>query len=59
MEMALDISDREKQFDTLKKDDEIKTLQLQKTRMIITSIVLAVVVLIAIFNLAFGRRKNN
>jgi tetratricopeptide (TPR) repeat protein len=58
MEVALDIQEREKQLDELKKDDEIKTLQLRNTRMIITSVVLAIVILFAFFNLIFTKRNT-
>ena len=58
MEVALDIQEREEEFDQLKKDDEIKTLQLRNTRMIITSVVLGLVILIAFFNLIYAKRKS-
>jgi len=57
MEMALDLQEKEKEVDGLKKEDEIKSLQLRNTRMVITSVVLGVVLLVAGFNLFFARRK--
>ena len=59
MEMALNIQEKEKEVDALKKEDVIKSLELRNTRMIITSIVLGTIVLIAGFNLFFGTRKRH
>ena len=58
MEMVLDIHQKEKEVDALKKDDEIKTLQLHNTRMVITSIVLAIVVSLAVVNLFMQKKKR-
>jgi len=58
MEMALDIHEKEKQMEALKQDDEIKTLQLRNTRMIITAVVLAIVVTLAGINLFMQRKKQ-
>ncbi len=57
MEMALDINEKEKEFEALKKDDEIKTLQLNNTRMIITAVVLTIVLSLAGLNLFMQKRK--
>ena len=57
MEMALDLQEKEKEVDGLKKEDEIKSLQLKHTRMVITSVILAIVLLVGGFNLFFSRRK--
>ncbi|HEY5824451.1 MAG TPA: hypothetical protein VIT44_08805, partial [Cyclobacteriaceae bacterium] len=58
MEVALDIQEKEKELDQLKKDDQIKTLQLRNTRMVITSVVLVVIVVFSFFNLIFTKRKS-
>jgi tetratricopeptide (TPR) repeat protein len=58
MEVAMDIQEREKELDQLKKDDEIKTLQLKNTRMIITSVVLGAVIILSLFNVFYTRKKT-
>jgi hypothetical protein len=58
MEMALDIHQKEKEVDALKKDDEIKTLELHNTRMIITCIVLTIVISLAVVNLFMQKKKR-
>jgi tetratricopeptide (TPR) repeat protein len=58
MEVAMDIQEREKELDQLKKDDEIKTLQLHNTRMVITSVVLGAVIILALFNIFYTKRKT-
>ncbi|HRW99973.1 MAG TPA: hypothetical protein P5280_10810, partial [Cyclobacteriaceae bacterium] len=57
MEIALDLSEKEKEVEALRKDDEIKSLQLHNTRMVITLIVLGVIMIVAFVNLFFFRKK--
>ena len=57
MEIALDLSEKEKEVEALRKDDEIKTLQLRNTRMVITMIVLVMVIGVGFLNLFFMRKK--
>lgn len=57
MEMALEMSEKVKEIEQLKKDDEIKTLQLKNTRMVVTIVVLGIVAIVAFVNLFVTRRK--
>lgn len=57
MEIALDLSEKEKEMEELRKDDEIKSLQLHNTRMVITLIVLGLIMIVAFVNLFFFRKK--
>lgn len=57
MEIALDLSEKEKEMEALRKDDEIKTLQLHNTRMVITLIILGLIMIVAFVNLFFFRKK--
>jgi hypothetical protein len=59
MEMALGIQEKEKEVESLKKDDEILTLELRSTRMVITSIVLGTLVLVSAFNLLMAKRRHS
>lgn len=56
MEMALDLQEREEEVEGLRKDDEIKTLELNNTRMVITVVVLGIIMLVAGFNLFYTRK---
>jgi tetratricopeptide (TPR) repeat protein len=59
MEMALSIQEKEKEFDILKKESEIKTLQLNNTRLFIVLLVLLVLVVLASINFYYmGKRKQ-
>ena len=58
MQIALDLQEREKEVDALKKEDTIKSLELHNTRMVITIIVLSAVVALSLFNLFWMRRKS-
>lgn len=57
MEIALDLSEKEKEMEALRKDDEIKTLQLKNTRMVISLVVLFIIMIVAWVNLFFFKRK--
>jgi hypothetical protein len=58
MEMALDLQEKEKEVESLRREDEIKSLQLRNTRMIITTVIMGIVIIVAGFNLFFSRRKS-
>jgi tetratricopeptide (TPR) repeat protein len=58
MEMALDLQEKEKEVEGLRREDEIKTLQLKNTRMIITLVIMGIVIVVAAFNLFFTRRRS-
>ena len=51
MDVALELKEKEKKIEALEMDDKMKTLQLHNTQIIITSIVLAIVAIVAIVNL--------
>jgi tetratricopeptide (TPR) repeat protein len=59
MELLLSFEEKEKEFELLKKDDEVKTLELHKTRLIVISVILLVLVSLGILNYTFlGRKKS-
>ncbi len=58
MEIALDLQEKEKQVEELKKDSTIQSLELRNTRMVITLIVMAGIVALALFNLFWHRKRN-
>jgi hypothetical protein len=58
MGMALDLHEREKEVESLKKEDEIKTLQLRNTRMIVTTVVFGLILLVGVFNVFFSKRRS-
>jgi tetratricopeptide (TPR) repeat protein len=58
MEMVLNFHEREKEYDLLKQQDEIKTLELQKTRMIIVVVILGVLIVLGILNYYFMSKKK-
>jgi tetratricopeptide (TPR) repeat protein len=58
MEMALDLQEKEKEVEGLRREDEIKTLQLHNTRMVITLVIMGIVLIVAGFNLFFSRRRS-
>jgi tetratricopeptide (TPR) repeat protein len=58
MEIALDLQEREKEVDALKKDGQIKSLELHNTRMVITIIVLSALIALSLFNLFWHRKKR-
>lgn len=59
MEMALSIQEKEKEYDMLKKESEIKTLQLNNSRLFIVLLVLVVLVILASINFYYmGKRKQ-
>jgi len=57
MEMVLSLHEREKEVEALKIAGELKSLQLRNTRMIITMAVMGLILMGAVFNLFFSKRK--
>jgi tetratricopeptide (TPR) repeat protein len=58
MEVAMDLQDKEKEFEVLKKESEIQTLELHKTRLIIISAILVVLIVLASVNFYYmGKNK--
>jgi tetratricopeptide (TPR) repeat protein len=58
MEIALDLQEKEKEIEGLKSADQIKSLELRSTRLVITMIVLAIIIAFALVNLFFSKRKS-
>lgn len=58
MELLLSFEETEREFELLKKDDEVKTLELHKTRLIIVLVILAVLVTLGVLNYTFLSRKK-
>ena len=59
MEMALNLQEKEKEFEILRKEAEIRSLELSNTRLFITLLVLLVLVVLASINFYYmGRRKK-
>lgn len=58
MEMIVSFQEKERQLEILKKEDEIKTLELHNSRLFILIVVLGVIIIIAGFNLFYLDRKK-
>ncbi|HEY3430648.1 MAG TPA: tetratricopeptide repeat protein [Cyclobacteriaceae bacterium] len=59
MELALSFQEKEKEFEILRKEAQIKTLQLNNTRLFIVLLVLALLVILASINFYYmGKRKK-
>jgi tetratricopeptide (TPR) repeat protein len=59
MEVALSLQEKEKEFEILRKEAEIKTLELSNTRLFITLLVLLVLMVLAAINFYYmGRRRK-
>lgn len=59
MEVALNLQEKEREYEMLKKEAEIKTLELNNTRLIIILLVLAVLIVLASVNFYYmGRRRK-
>ncbi len=58
MEIALDLQEKEKQVEALKIQDQVKSLELHNTRMVITAIVLAIIVIFSLGNIYYSKRKR-
>lgn len=57
MEMALDLHEKEQELDRLKMQDQVKSLELKNSRMIIFVIVLTIVTVLAGVNLYYTKRN--
>jgi len=53
MEMVLELSDKEREYEALKKTAEVKTLQLRNSRLFIVMIFLSVLLVVGIANYFF------
>jgi tetratricopeptide (TPR) repeat protein len=58
MEMVVDFQEKERELDILKKEDEIKTLELRNSRLFIILVILGILVVLAVFNLFYLDRKK-
>jgi tetratricopeptide (TPR) repeat protein len=58
MEMVMDFQDKEKEIEILKREDEIKTLELRNSRLFIILVILGVLVVLALVNLFYLDRKK-
>ena len=58
MEMVLKFQEKERELEILKKEDEIKTLELHNTRLFIIMAILAVIVVIGSINFFYMDRKR-
>lgn len=59
MEVALNLQEKEKEYEILRKEAEIKTLELNNTRLFITLLVLLVLIVLATINFYYmGRRRK-
>lgn len=58
MEMVLDFQEKEREIEILKKEDEIKSLQLHNSRLFVILVVLAVLIVIAGLNIFYLDRKK-
>jgi tetratricopeptide (TPR) repeat protein len=58
MEMVVGFQEKERELEILKKEDEIKTLQLRNSRLFIILMIMGVLVILALFNLFYLDRKK-
>jgi tetratricopeptide (TPR) repeat protein len=58
MELLLSFEEKEKEFELLKKDDEVKTLELHKTRLVILIVILGVMIALGVLNYTFLNKKK-
>jgi tetratricopeptide (TPR) repeat protein len=58
MEMVLDFQKKEREFEVLKKEGEIKSLELRNSRLFIIMVIMGVIIVLALFNLFFLDRKK-
>lgn len=58
MGIALDLHAKEKELESSKAETQIKSLELQKTRMIITLVILSIAVLVGGINLFYSKRRT-
>jgi len=58
MEMVLDFQEKEREFEILKKEAEINSLELRNSRLFIILVIMGVIIVIALFNLFYLDRKK-
>lgn len=58
MELALELSEKEKQYEILKKESEVKSLQLKSSRLFIVLIILGLLLLIAAANFIYMNKRK-
>lgn len=58
MEMIIDFQDKEKEYDLLKQQDEIKTLELRNSRLFIVLFILAGLVILGGFNFYYMNKRR-
>ena len=58
MEMVMGFQEKEKELEILKREDEIKTLELRNSRLFIILVILGVLVVLALVNLFYLDRKK-
>lgn len=58
MEMILDFQAKEREYELLKKESEIQSLELRNSRLFIILVIMGVIVVIALFNLFYLDRKK-
>jgi tetratricopeptide (TPR) repeat protein len=58
MEIILDFQQKERELEVLKKEDEIKSLELKNSRLFIVMVIMGVIVIIGLFNLFYLDRKK-
>ena len=56
MEMILSFQEKEKEYELLKQDDEIKTLELRTTRLFIVMAILGILIVLGVLNYFFSAR---
>lgn len=59
MEMALELSDKEREYENLKKIAEVKTLELKNTRLYIVLVILGILLLVALVNYFFTNKLRD
>jgi len=58
MELRLSFHEKERELDLLKHDDEVKTLELKNTRLIIVMVIMAVLISLGVLNYVFLSKKK-
>lgn len=58
MEMLMAIQEKEKEYEILRKEDEIKTLELHKSQLFIISVILAVIITLGVLNYMYLSKKK-
>lgn len=58
LEMAISLHEKEKEYDMLQKEDQIKSLQLRNSRMFVVMFIILLFGIIALLNFYFANRKK-